>query len=132
MTPVKALKASTGLMMRTPVDDAARVTKCHTATKRLKAKEAAAKVGASAQEGARVGESARGPEQVEAAPSGTRHDGPGSGRLEPRSTTRAPETVEAGRAETSICDARQTDVKEKKEVVKAPQDVGKEEEEPEL
>jgi hypothetical protein len=69
MTPVKALKAGTDLMMRTPADNAAWVAKCHAATERLKAKEAATKAGASAQEGAGIGEPARGPEQVEAAPS---------------------------------------------------------------
>jgi hypothetical protein len=68
MTLVKALKAGAALMMRTPTDDAAWVTKCQAATERLKAKEAAAKAGASAQEGAGVGDAARGPEQVEVAP----------------------------------------------------------------
>jgi hypothetical protein len=131
MTPVKVLKAGAGLMMRTPTDDAAQVIRCHAATERLKAKEVAAKAGASAQEGVGVGESARGPQQVEAAPSDTRHDGAGSGGPEPVSTTRTPETVEAGRAETSVRDARQTDVGKTKEVVKATQDVGKEEEQPE-
>jgi hypothetical protein len=131
MTPVKALKAGADLMMRAPADDAAWVAKCHAATERLKVKEAAAKAGASAQEGAGVSEAARGPKQVEAALSGTRHDGPGSGGPEPGSTTRTPETVEAGRAETSVHDARQMDVKKMKEVVEAPQDVGKQEEQPE-
>jgi hypothetical protein len=42
------------------------------------------------------------------------------------------ETIEASRAETSIRDVRQTDVKETKEMVKAPQDAGKEEKQPEL
>jgi hypothetical protein len=106
ITPVKALKASAGLMMRTPAGDATWVAKCHAAMERLKAKEVVAKAGASAQEGAGVSESARGPEQVEAAPSGTRHDGPRSGELESGSTTRTPETVEAGRAKTSVRDAR--------------------------
>jgi hypothetical protein len=46
MTPVKALKAGTGLMMRTPADDIAWVAKCHAAMERLKAKEATATVGA--------------------------------------------------------------------------------------
>jgi hypothetical protein len=36
------------------------------------------------------------------------------------------------KAETSRHDARQTDVKKTKEVVEAPQDAGKEEEQPEL
>jgi hypothetical protein len=79
MTPVKALKTRAALMKRTPADDAAWVTKCQAATERLKAKEAAAKAGASAQEGAGVGEATQGSEQVEEALSGTRHDGPGSG-----------------------------------------------------
>jgi hypothetical protein len=62
MTPVKALKAGADLMMWTLADDATWVTKCHAATERLKAKEVAAKAGASTQEGAGVGEAARGPE----------------------------------------------------------------------
>jgi hypothetical protein len=45
MTPVKALKAGTGLMMRTPADDVAWVTKCHATMEWLKAKEATAKAG---------------------------------------------------------------------------------------
>jgi hypothetical protein len=49
MTPIKALKTGAALMMQTPADAAAWVTKCQTATKRLKAKEAATKVGASDQ-----------------------------------------------------------------------------------
>jgi hypothetical protein len=47
-------------------------------------------------------------------------------------TTRTPKTIEAGKAETSVHDARQTDVKKMKEVVEAPQDARKEEERPEL
>jgi hypothetical protein len=62
---------------------------------RLKAKEAAAKAGASAQEGAGIGEPVRGPEQVEAALCGIKHDGPESGGLEPGSAIRTLETVEA-------------------------------------
>jgi hypothetical protein len=95
MTPIKALKAGAGLMMRTPADDAAWVAKCYATTERLKVKEATAKAGASAQEGAGIGEPVRGPKQVEAAPSSTEHDGPGSGGLEPGSATRTLETVEA-------------------------------------
>jgi hypothetical protein len=132
MTPVKALKAGAGLMMRTPADDVAWVAKFHAATERLKLKEAATKAGASAQEGARVDKSTRGPEQVEVALSSTRHNGPGSGGPETGSTTRTPDTVEAGRAKTSVRNARQMDVKKVKEVVKAPRDAGKEEEQPEL
>jgi hypothetical protein len=106
MTHVKALKAGTALMMRTPADTTAWVAKCQATTERLKVKEGAAKAGASGQEGAEVGDAARGPEQVEAAPGGTRLDGFGSGGPEPGSTTRTPETVEAGKAETSVRDAR--------------------------
>jgi hypothetical protein len=108
MTPIKALKAGAGLMMRTLADDATWVAKCHAATERLKAKEATAMVGASAQEGARIGKPAWGPKQVEAAPSGTGHDRLGSGGTEPGSSARTLETVEA------------------------LQDAGKEEEQPEL
>jgi hypothetical protein len=132
MTPVKALKAGAALMMRTLTDDAAWVTKCQATVERLKAKEVATKAGASAQEGTRVGDAAWGPEQVEAALGSTRLDGSRSGGPEPWSTTRTSETVEAGKAKTSIHDARQTDVKKTKEVVEAPKVVGKEEEQPEL
>jgi hypothetical protein len=48
MTPVKGLKSGATLIMRTPTDDAAWVAKYQAAMKRLKTKEAAAKVGASA------------------------------------------------------------------------------------
>jgi hypothetical protein len=48
MTPVKVLKTRAALMMWTPADDAAWVTKCQAATEQLQAKEAAAKAGASA------------------------------------------------------------------------------------
>jgi hypothetical protein len=58
MTPVKALKSGAALMMRTPADDAAWVTKYQAATERLKTKEATAKAGASAQEVTKVGDAA--------------------------------------------------------------------------
>jgi hypothetical protein len=132
MTPVKALKAGISLMMQTSADDATWVAKCHTATERLKEKEVASKVGASAYEGAGVGKAARGLEQVEVALSGTRHDGPRSGGPEPGSTVKTPETVKASRAKTFVRDARQTNVKKMKEVVESPHDAGKEEEQPEL
>jgi hypothetical protein len=48
MAPIKALKASAGLMMRTSADDAAWVAKCHATIEWLKAKEATAKAGTSA------------------------------------------------------------------------------------
>jgi hypothetical protein len=48
MTPAKALKAGAALMMRTPADAAAWVTRCQDATERLKEKDATAKAGASA------------------------------------------------------------------------------------
>jgi hypothetical protein len=106
MTPVKALKVGAALMMRTLANDATWVAKCQATTERLKAKEATAKAGASAQEGAGVGDAARGLEQVEVAPGSTRLGGSGSGGLEPGSTTRTPESVKADKAETSICDVR--------------------------
>jgi hypothetical protein len=81
MTPVKALKSGATLMMRMPADDAAWVAKYQAATERLKTKEAAAKAGASAQEVAGVGDAAREPEPVEAAPSSARLDVPGVGGL---------------------------------------------------
>jgi hypothetical protein len=88
MTPVKVLKFGAALIMRTPADDAAWVAKYQAATEWLKMKEAAAKVGASAQEVARVGDAVREPEPVEAAPGSARLDVPGVGGLEPGSTTR--------------------------------------------
>jgi hypothetical protein len=60
MTPVKALKAGTGLMMRTPANDVSWVAKCQAATERLKVKEATAKVGANAQEGVGAGQGSPG------------------------------------------------------------------------
>jgi hypothetical protein len=57
---------------------------------------------------------------------------PGIGGPEPGSTTRTLETVEAGKAKTSVRDARRADVEKIKEVVEAPPDAGKEEEHPEL
>jgi hypothetical protein len=43
-TPVKVLKSGAALMMRTPGDDAAWVTRYQAATERLRTREAAAKV----------------------------------------------------------------------------------------
>jgi hypothetical protein len=106
MTPAKALKAGAALMMRTPTDDAAWVARCQATTELLKAKEAMAKAGASAQEGVGVGVAAQKPEQVKTVPGAARLDEPGSGGPEPASTTRTPETVEAGKAETSARNVR--------------------------
>jgi hypothetical protein len=66
-------------------------------------------------------------EQVEAALSATSLDRSGSGGQELGSTTRTPEIVEASKAETSVRDAGQTNVKKTKETVETPQDAGKEE-----
>jgi hypothetical protein len=132
MTPVKALKSGAALMMRTPADDAAWVAKYQATMERLKTKEAATKAGASTQEVARVGDAAREPEPVEAALGYANLDMPGIGGLEPGSTTRTLETIKAGKAETSIRDARRMDVEKIKEVVEALPDAGKEEEQPEL
>jgi hypothetical protein len=132
MTPVKVLKSGAALMMRTPANNAAWVAKYQATMERLKTKEAAAKAGASAQEVARVGDATREPETVEAASGCARLDVPGIGGPEPGSTTRTLETIEAGKAETSIRDARRANVEKIKEVVEAPPDVGKEEEQPEL
>jgi hypothetical protein len=132
MTPIKALKSGAALMMQTPTDDAAWVAKYQAATEQLKTKEATAKAGLSAQEVARFGDAAREPEPVEAAPGYTRLDVPVVGGLEPGSTTRILVTVEAGKAETSICDAGRADVEKIKEVVEALPDAGKEKEQPEL
>jgi hypothetical protein len=110
MTPIKALKSSAALMMRMPVDDATWVAKYQAAMERLKTKEASAKAGASAQEVARVGDAAQEPEPVETALGYARLDVPGIGGPEPGSTTRTLETVEAGKAETSVRDARRADV----------------------
>jgi hypothetical protein len=132
MTPVKALKYGAALMMWTPADDTTWVAKYQATMERLKTKEAAAKAGASAREVARVGDATREPEPVEAAPGCARLDVPGIGGPEPRSTTRTLETVKAGKAKTSIHDARWADVEKIKGVVEAPSDAGKEEEQPEL
>jgi hypothetical protein len=132
MTPIKALKSGAALIMRTPFDDAAWVTKYQVATEWLKTKEAAAKAGASAQEVARVGDVAREPEPVESAPGHARLDVLGIGGLEPGSTMRILVTVEAGKAETSVRDAGRADVEKIKEVLEAPLDAGKEEEQLEL
>jgi hypothetical protein len=59
LTPVKALKSGTVLMMRMPTDDVAWVTRYQAATERLRTKEAAAKVGAGAQEVAGPGDTMR-------------------------------------------------------------------------
>jgi hypothetical protein len=128
MTPVKALKSGAALMMRTLADDVAWVAKCQATMERLKVKEVAAKAGASAQEVTRVGDAAWEPELVEAALGGTRLDGSSIGGPEPGSTARTLETVEVGKAETSVRDARQADVEKIKEVVEALPDAGKEEE----
>jgi hypothetical protein len=63
-------------------------------------KEAAIKAGASAQEGAEVGDAAREPEWVETAPGTTRLDESRSGGPEPGSTNGTPEAVEADKAKT--------------------------------
>jgi hypothetical protein len=131
LTPIKALKSGAALMMRMPADDAAWVTRYQASTERLKMKEAAAKVGASTQEVARVGDATREPELVEAAPGGTRIDVPGVGGPEPRLTVRTQAIVEAIEAEISIRDTGRANVEESREVVEAPLDAGKEAEQPE-
>jgi hypothetical protein len=88
MTPVKALKSGATLIMRTPADDVAWVTKYQATMELLKMKEAATKAGASAQEVAGVGNAVREPEPVEVALGGARLDVPGVGGPEPRSTMR--------------------------------------------
>jgi hypothetical protein len=102
------------------------------ATKQLKAKENAVKIGARAQESAGVRDAAREPERVETTLGVTRLDKSGSDGQEPRSTKGTPKAIEADRAETSTSDAGQAGVKETKDVVETPQDVGKEEEQSEL
>jgi hypothetical protein len=114
MTPVKALKSGAALIMRTPADDVAWVAKYQAATERLKTKEAAAEMGARAQEVTGVGDAAREPEPVEAALGGAGLDVPGVGGLEPGSTTRTQATVEAGEAKTSVHDAGRRMLKSQK------------------
>jgi hypothetical protein len=99
---------------------------------RLKAREATVKAGASAQEGARVGDASQQPEQVEAALGATRLDRSRGDGQELGSTMRTPKTVEAGKAATSARDAGQADMEETRNVVEASQDAGKEEELPKL
>jgi hypothetical protein len=55
-TPVKALKSGAALMMPTPANDAAWVTRYQATTERLRTREAAAKAGVSAQEVADPGD----------------------------------------------------------------------------
>jgi hypothetical protein len=95
-------------------------------------KEVIAKAGASAQEVARVGDAAWEPEPVKAAPGCARLDVPSVARPEPGSTMRILATIEASKAETSVRDAGWADVEKIKEVVEAPPDAGKEEEQSEL
>jgi hypothetical protein len=132
MTPVKALKSGAALIMRTPADDVAWVARYQAATEWLKPKEAATKVGVSAQEVAGVGDAMWEPEPVEAAPSGARLDMLGVGGPELRLTARTQATVEAVEAKPSIRDAGQAVVEESREVVAAPPDAGKEAVQPKL
>jgi hypothetical protein len=97
----------------------------------LRTKEATTKVGASAQEVTRLGDTMREPKPIEAAPGGARLDVPGVGGSEPGSTATTQATVEATEAETSVHDAGWADVEESREVVEAPPDAGKEATQPE-
>jgi hypothetical protein len=126
LTPVKALKSGTVLMMRMPTDDVAWVTRYQAATERLRTKEAAAKVGAGAQEVAGPGDTMRELEPVKAVPGGARLEVPSVGGSEPRSTAMTQATVEAAEDETSVYDVGRVDVEELREVVEALPEVGKE------
>jgi hypothetical protein len=106
--------------------------RCLAMTERLKAKEAIVKTSASAQEGVRIGDAAQELERVEAALGATILNESGSGGLEPGSTKGTLKAVEVGKAKTSTRDVGQAGVKESKEVVEAPQDAGKKDEQPEL
>jgi hypothetical protein len=86
LTPVKALKSGAALMMWMPTDDAAWVMRYQAAMEQLRMREATAKVGASAQEVAGLGDATRELEPIEAAPGGARLDMPYVGGSEPRST----------------------------------------------
>jgi hypothetical protein len=68
-------------------------------------REAAVKVGTSAQEGAEAGDTGREPERVEVALGTTKLGRSGSGGHRPGSTDRTPGAVEAGKAKTSTRDA---------------------------
>jgi hypothetical protein len=125
-TPIKALKSGAALMMRTPADDAAWVTRYQAAIERLRMREAAAKVGVSAQEIADPGDTTRELEPVEIVSGGAKLEVPGIGGSEPRSTAMTLATVEAAEAKTFACDVGRADVKKLREVVEAPPDVGKE------
>jgi hypothetical protein len=113
-------------MMRTPTDDAAWVMRYQAATERLRTREATAKVGASAQEVAGIGDAPRESGPIEAALGDARLDVPGVGGSEPGSTTMTQATAEATEAETSICDVGRMDVEELREVVEAPPEAGTE------
>jgi hypothetical protein len=113
-------------MMWTPADDAAWVARYQVATERLRTREAAAKVGVSAQEVAGPGDATRKPEPVEAVPGGARLEVPGVGGSEPGSTAITQATVEAAEAETSVHDAGRAIVEASGEVAEALPDAGKE------
>jgi flavin-binding protein dodecin len=125
-TPVKELKSGAALMMWTPTDDAAWVARYQAATERLRTKESATKVGASAQEVASPGDATWEPGLVEAVPGDARLKVPGVGGSEPGLTATTQATVEAAEAETSVRDVGWADVKESREVVEAPPNAGKE------
>jgi hypothetical protein len=113
-------------MMWMPADDAAWVTRYQAATERLRTREAAAKAGASVQEVAGPGDAARELEPVEVVSSGARLKVPDAGGSEPGSIVTTQATIEATKAETSVCDVGRGDVKKSREVVEAPPEAGQE------
>jgi hypothetical protein len=93
---------------------------------RLRLREAAAKAGASAQEVAGSGVTARGSGPAEAVPGNAGLEVSDAGGSEPGSIAMTQATVEAAKAETSIRDVGWADVEKSKEVVEAPPEAGQE------
>jgi hypothetical protein len=85
LTPVKALRLGTALMMQTPADDTAWVARCQATMERLRLREAAAKAGASAQEVTSPGDITLGPEPAKVVLGDARLEVPRAGGLEPGS-----------------------------------------------
>jgi hypothetical protein len=125
LTPVKALRSGAVVIMRTAADDAAWVAKYQAAAERLKLREAATQMGASAQEVTGSGSVVRGSGPAEAVPGDVGLEVPGTGGSEPGSTTMTQATVEA-EGDTFVRDTGRVDAEKSKEVVEVPPEAGQE------
>jgi hypothetical protein len=113
-------------MMRTAADDAAWVAKCQATMERLRLREVVAKAGASAQEVAGSGVTARGSGPTEAVSGDAGLEVPSAGGSERRSIATTQVTIEAAEAKTSVRNAGRVHVEKSKEVVEAPPEAGQE------